>query len=43
MTAIATSAPVENAQGWFSKTEAWLDDLPDDFDPLIYLDGAKET
>ena len=26
MTAIATSAPVENAQGWFSKTEAWLDE-----------------
>ncbi len=24
-----------------AKTEAWLDDLPDDFDPLVYLDGAK--
>ena len=24
-----------------SKAEAWLDDLPDDFDPLIYLDKAK--
>ncbi len=23
-----------------AKTEAWLDDLPDDFDPLVYLDGA---
>lgn len=23
-----------------AKTEAWLDDLPDDFDPLAYLDGA---
>ena len=24
-----------------SRTEAWLDELPDDFDPLIYLDSAK--
>lgn len=24
-----------------AKTEAWLDELPDDFDPLIYLDSAK--
>ena len=24
-----------------SKTEAWLDDLPDDFDPLSLLDVAK--
>lgn len=24
-----------------SRTEAWLDDLPEDFDPLIYLDTAK--
>jgi len=24
-----------------SKTEAWLEDLPDDFDPLVYLDSAK--
>ncbi len=23
-----------------AKTEAWLDDLPDDFDPLVFLDGA---
>ncbi|MCV2881318.1 division/cell wall cluster transcriptional repressor MraZ [Actibacterium sp. XHP0104] len=23
-----------------AKTEAWLDDLPDDFDPLTLLDGA---
>ncbi|PIE13025.1 MAG: transcriptional regulator MraZ [Rhodobacterales bacterium] len=23
-------------------TEEWLDDLPDDFDPLIYLDGVKK-
>ena len=23
-----------------AKTEEWLDDLPDDFDPLEYLDGA---
>lgn len=22
-----------------SKAEAWLDDLPEDFDPMIYLDG----
>ncbi len=26
-----------------SKTEAWLDELPDDFDPLSYLDGAPEN
>lgn len=25
-----------------SKTEAWLDELPDDFDPLIYLDSKLE-
>ncbi len=25
-----------------AKTEAWLDELPDDFDPLIFLDGGKE-
>ena len=24
-----------------AKTEEWLDDLPDDFDPLIYLDNVK--
>lgn len=24
-----------------AKTEVWLDDLPDDFDPLVYLDGQK--
>jgi MraZ protein len=24
-----------------SRTEAWLDELPEDFDPLIYLDAAK--
>lgn len=24
-----------------AKTEAWLDELPDDFDPLIYLENAK--
>lgn len=24
-----------------SRTEAWLDELPEDFDPLIYLDTAK--
>ena len=24
-----------------SKTEAWLDELPDDFDPLVYLDNVK--
>jgi len=24
-----------------SRTEAWLDDMPEDFDPLIYLDTAK--
>ena len=22
-----------------AKTEAWLDELPDDFDPLAFLDG----
>ncbi|MEM1302368.1 MAG: division/cell wall cluster transcriptional repressor MraZ [Pseudomonadota bacterium] len=26
-----------------SKTEAWLDELPDDFDPLSYLDGTPES
>ena len=26
-----------------SKTETWLDDLPEDFDPLIYLDGQGEN
>ncbi|SFA70629.1 MraZ protein [Poseidonocella pacifica] len=25
-----------------AKTEAWLDELPDDFDPLIFLDSAEE-
>ena len=24
-----------------SKTEAWLEELPDDFDPLVYLDGGQ--
>ena len=24
-----------------ARTEEWLDDLPDDFDPLIFLDNAK--
>jgi MraZ protein len=24
-----------------AKTDEWLDELPDDFDPLIYLDSAK--
>ncbi|MEM9575993.1 MAG: division/cell wall cluster transcriptional repressor MraZ [Pseudomonadota bacterium] len=24
-----------------SKTEAWLDELPDDFDPLVFLDGGQ--
>ncbi len=24
-----------------SKTEEWLDELPEDFDPLAFLDGAK--
>jgi MraZ protein len=24
-----------------AKTEAWLDELPDDFDPLEYLDGPR--
>ena len=24
-----------------SRTEEWLDELPDDFDPLIFLDNAK--
>ncbi len=23
-----------------AKAEAWLDELPDDFDPLVYLDGT---
>lgn len=25
-----------------AKADAWLDELPDDFDPLVYLDGAGE-
>jgi MraZ protein len=25
-----------------AKTEAWLEDFPDDFDPLVLLDRAKE-
>ena len=25
-----------------AKTEAWLDELPDEFDPMAYLDGAPE-
>lgn len=24
-----------------ARTEEWLDELPEDFDPLIFLDGAK--
>ena len=24
-----------------ARAEAWLDELPEDFDPLIYLDNAK--
>lgn len=26
-----------------AKTEEWLDELPDDFDPLVFLDQQKET
>jgi MraZ protein len=26
-----------------AKTEAWLDELPDDFDPMEYLDGVGEA
>jgi MraZ protein len=26
-----------------AKTEAWLDDLPNDFDPLVFLDGAAPS
>ncbi|MDU8911172.1 division/cell wall cluster transcriptional repressor MraZ [Aestuariicoccus sp. MJ-SS9] len=26
-----------------AKTEEWLDELPDDFDPLIFLDQVKEA
>jgi MraZ protein len=25
-----------------AKTEAWLDDLPEDFDPLVYLDNMGQ-
>ena len=25
-----------------AKTDAWLDEQPDDFDPLVYLDGVEE-
>lgn len=24
-----------------AKAEEWLDDLPDDFDPMVYLDGVE--
>jgi MraZ protein len=34
--------PETYEQEELSKTEAWLDELPDDFDPLIYLDQAGE-
>ena len=33
--------PETYEQEELAKTEAWLEDLPDDFDPLVYLDGAK--
>ena len=33
--------PETYEQEELSKTEAWLDDLPDDFDPLSLLDGEK--
>ncbi len=26
-----------------AKTDEWLDELPDDFDPLVFLDQQKET
>lgn len=32
--------PETYEQDELSKTESWLDNLPEDFDPLIYLDGA---
>ncbi len=33
--------PETYEQEEMAKTEEWLDDLPDDFDPLVYLDGVK--
>jgi len=33
--------PETYEQDELAKTEEWLDDLPDDFDPLIYLDQQK--
>ena len=33
--------PETYEQEELAKTDAWLDDLPDDFDPLILLDGGK--
>jgi MraZ protein len=26
-----------------AKAEEWMDDLPDDFDPMVYLDGVGDT
>ncbi|MEO1107637.1 MAG: division/cell wall cluster transcriptional repressor MraZ [Pseudomonadota bacterium] len=26
-----------------AKTEEWMDDLPDDFDPMVYLDGVGDA
>ena len=26
-----------------AKTEEWLDELPDDFDPLVFLDQKQES
>ena len=33
--------PETYEQDELAKTEEWLDDLPDDFDPLIFLDQQK--
>ena len=33
--------PETYEQEELAKADAWLDDLPDDFDPLIFLDGGK--
>jgi MraZ protein len=26
-----------------AKAEEWMDDLPDDFDPMVYLDGVEDA
>ena len=41
MTMYATDTPPSLPQGWLARTEAWLDDMPDDFDVLSLLDAGR--